>query len=440
MSTDIEGALRAELAARAETAQLRPSFQAEVERGVVRDKARRRVAAGSALALLAGVGIAAPSILHAGIDSSATANGPAQLALAQFPLLQIPTRGSLAGDGAFTADATRVVSAVLAEDVAHLGYGSLEPSTVRLLYAGDDGVLRYVVVAGVIGSSHADSKQGSNATAAYDAFVGPSGTSASGLRPQGVTTSNRGDTTFALAGQSAGPGKPTPLIALGPTSMTDIEYSAEAPFDSRLQPRVTGVPMRTADGAAIGEIPGTTNAFTAYGYAMLTVFKAKVNGHTTYHLIGGSSTPTWVLDALTSDPTIVSAHQALQNLLSQRASAAGLTLGAQDAFSMSVRQTLDDLAAVQHLSITQLHETVAWIGLEKPGTGAVVLDVTMPGLPTLQLFIDGNVGNSGAVQMSVAPLIRVAPSHDTGQVPTTRAQFTGGIAFQPMGMPSGLAW
>jgi len=437
--TDIEEALRAEMAARAETARLRPDFQAAVERGIGRDQVRRRVAGGSALVLLVGLGLVASMVLHGGIPAPTAATPLTDLA--RFSLLQIPTRGSLSGDGAFVADATRVGRATLTKAVADNGFGPLDPSSFRLLYTGDDGVERFVVVAGVFDDPHATSAQGSHTTSIYDVLIGPSGAPVSALRPQAYTGSSQGETAFAFTGESAGPGKPTPLIVLGPTGMTDIQYSAGVTFDSRLRQHRTGVPMTTVDGAAIGEIPGTTSVYTAYGYATGTAFKAQVNGHTTYDLNGGSSTPAWVSDALSSDPTIVAAHQGLQGLLVQKASGTGMNLGPQDVLTMSVRTALDNLAAVEHISIADLHYSVAWIGLEKPGMGAVVLDVTARGLPALQLFVDGTVGDSGGGGMAQGPLIRIAPSQGAGQVPKTRAQFTGGVGFGALGGPaSSLAW
>jgi hypothetical protein len=426
VSTDIEEALRAEMAARAETARPKPGFQAVVERGVRRDKARRRAAGAMALALLVGVGIAASTVRPAGMAAT-TAIPATQLAL--FPLLEIPTRGSLAGDSAFIADATRVGRTTLTTAVEHNGYGSLEPSTFRLLYAGDDGVLRYVVVAGIFAGPHVNDKQESNATAVYDALIGPSGASASELRSRSFSGSTRGEPTVGFVDGSAGPGKPTPLIVLGPTSMTDVRYSAGITLDGRLQAHRIGVPMTTVDGAAIGEIPGTSSATVAYGYATGTVFRAELNGRTTYELNTGSATPEWASDYLTSDPTTAAANQGLKDLLAQKASAAGMTLGAQDPLVMSIGMAVEELAAVEHVSVAQVHESVAWIGLAKPGTGAVVLDVTVPGLPPLQLFMDDTVGSGGGVGIEQGPLIRVAPDHGAHQVPQSRAQFTGGVAF-----------
>ena len=439
MITDIEEALRAEMAVRAETARLRPDFHAAVERGVTRDRIQRRVAGGSALVLLLGVGIVASAALHGGIPLPTNVNPP--MHLARFPLLQIPTRGSLACDAAFAADATRVGRAALTKSVTDNGFGPFDPSSFRLLYAGDDGVLRFVVVAGLFADRHADDGQGSNASSFYEALIGPSGAPASALRAQGYTGSSQGETTFAFTGESTGPGKPTPLVVLGPTRMTDVEYSAGVTLDSGLRPHRVGVSIPTVDGAAIGEIPGTDNAATAYDYATSTVFKAELNGRTIYDIGGGSSTPAWVLDALSNDPAIVAAHQDLQNLLIQKASAAGMTLGPQDVLTDSSRMALDDLAAIEHLSTADLHYSLAWIGLEKPGMGAVVLDVTVSGLPELQLFVDGTVGHNGGGGLAPDPLIRIAPKHGAGQVPKTRAQFTGGVGFElSQGSAAGGTW
>ena len=439
MITDIEEALRAELTARAETAQLRPDFQATVERGIGRDRVRRRVAGGSTLALLMTTAVAASVILHGGAPTRTPANP--SIDMSRFPLLQIPTRGSLAHDREFVADATRVGRAQLAKAVANNTFGPIDPASFRLLYAGDDGVLRYVVVGGIFNDPHATREQSSSATSIYDVLIGPSGASAAALQPQVLPGSSEGETAFALVGDSAGPGKPTPLIVLGLTQMTDIQYSTGVSLDKTLKTRRTGIPMRTVDGAAIGEIPGTTSAFTAYGYAQGTAFKATLNGHTTYNMESSDSTPTWVSDAMSTDPAIVAAHQGVKDLLVQKASDAGMRLDAQDALVLSTGMALDDLALAAHVSIADVHVTLAWIGPESPGVGAAVLDVTVPGFPALQAFIEGTVGNSAKGGDVQSPLIRIAPSQHAGPVPTTRAQFTGGVDFgQGVAQAPVLAW
>jgi hypothetical protein len=85
--------------------------------------------------------------------------------------------------------------------------------------------------------------------------------------------------------------------------------------------------------------------------------------------------------------------------------------------------------------------TVAWIGREDTGLGAVVLDVTVPGLPALQLFADAAAGGANMGDTTQGTLIRLEPSHDAGHVPTTRAQFTGGVSFgQDEGRLAGFTW
>lgn len=76
----------------------------------------------------------------------------------------------------------------------------------------------------------------------------------------------------------------------------------------------------------------------------------------------GSATPAWARDAMSRDPGTIAARQSLRDLLAQKASAAGLELGPRDALTA--------------------------------GAGAAVLDVTVPGLPALQAFVDGAVGRS----------------------------------------------
>ncbi len=439
MSTDIEEALRAELAARAETARLRPDFQDALERGIGRDKVRRRVAGGSALALFVAAAVAAAVILNGGASTPAPAHPPTDLS--RFSLLQIPTRGSLAHDAAFVADAMRTGRAALDKTVADYEFGPLDPSSFRLLYAGDDGVLRFVVVAGIFNDPHATPDQPSSATSIYDVLIGQSGARAADLHPQAFPGTSQGESAFAVTGESAGPGKPTPLIVLGPTQMTDIQYSPGVTLDKTLHTHRTGVPLKTVDGAAIGEIPGTSSVFAAYGYSMGTAFKATVNGHTTYDFESAASMPAWVNDAISRDPAIVAAHQNLRNLLVQKASGAGLRLGPDDALILSVQMALEDLAIAEHSSITDVQYTVAWIGREDTGLGAVVLDVTVPGLPALQLFADAAAGGANMGDTTQGTLIRLEPSHDAGHVPTTRAQFTGGVSFgQDEGRLAGFTW
>ena len=425
MITHIEDALRAEMAARAETARLKPDFAAAVERGIERDRVRRRVAGGSALALLATVSVAASVILNVGSSAPVPANPP--IDFSRFPLLEIPTRGSLAHDDTFVADAARVGRADLNKAVA--GYGPMDPASFRLLYAGDDGTARYVVAAGIFTDPHATRTQPSGATSIYDVLIGPSGAPAAALQSQAYPGSSQGERAFALVGESAGPGKPTPMIVLGLTRMTDIQYSSGITLDNTLKPHRVGVPMKTVDGAAIGELPGTISAFAAYGYAQDMAFKATLDGHPTYDIESVGSTPPWVSKALTSDPSIVAAHQGLKDLLVQKASNAGMKLEPRDALVLSAGMTIDDLALAAHVSIANVHVTLAWIGPENPGTGAVVLDVTVPGLPAIHAFIDGTVGNADKGGDMPSPLIRIAPSPNAGPVPTTRARFTGGISF-----------
>lgn len=454
MITGIEEALRAEMAARAETARLKPDFAAAVERGIERDRVRRRVAGGSALALLVTVFVAASVILHGGSSTPTPANPPTDFS--RFPLLEIPTRGSLAHDGAFVADAARIGRADLNKAVA--GYGPLDPASFRLLYAGDDGAARYVVVAGIFTDPHATRAQPSSATSIYDVLIGPSGAPAAALQSQACPGSSQGERAFALIGESAGPGRPTPLIVLGPTEMTDIQYSSGISLDKTLRPHRVGVPMKTVDGAAIGEIPGTTSAFAAYagssgenldtistfaayGYAQQTAFKATLDGHTTYDIESAGQTPPWVSKALTSDPALVAAHQGIKDLLIQKASNAGMKLESRDALVLSTGMTLDNLALAAHVTIADVHVSVAWIGPENPGTGTVVLDVTVPGLPAIQAFIDGTVGNADKGGDMPSPLIRIAPSPNAGPVPTTRAQFAGGVRFGNDAIQApGLVW
>jgi hypothetical protein len=70
-----------------------------------------------------------------------------------------------------------------------------------------------------------------------------------------------------------------------------------------------------------------------------------------------------------------------------------------------------------------------------------VLDVTVPGLPAIQAFIDGTVGNADKGGDMPSPLIRIAPSPNAGPVPTTRAQFTGGVGFGNDAIQApGLVW
>ena len=431
--TQFEGVLRAELAGRAEVVQVRPGFTDGVQRGVGRDRTRRRMAGGSVLALVVAAIVAGVTVLSGGAGHQDAADGGLSTETWGDSLLAIPTRGSLAHDAAFMAQARDAARKALMGDQSS-GFGTYVSGSLHILYAGDDGTFRIVAVAGYFRGRQAPVP----GAVTYGLLIGPSGASVSSLKAQSGGATYPARSVEAFVGPSPAPGQPTPILVLGPTDMTDIAYSAHPLLDAKLKLYRTAVPMHTVDGAAMGEITGTSDALTAYTIAVDTMFKGRLGNGTVQRFGGGADTTGWIQFGLNQDPKIVSAYHGFDDALISAAATAGLTLDATSPLVYLVHNDLGMLAAVQGASISNVQMSVAWVGKESDGSLATVLNVDLPGLPPLQLFFSRLQISAGAEQENA--LMRIRP--ESGAVPRTETAFraAGGVQGSLIGPDLSMAW
>jgi hypothetical protein len=430
--TQFEGVLRAELAGRAEAVQVRPGFTDGVQRGVGRDRNRRRAAGGSVLAVAVAAVVAGVAVLSGGAGRQDAADGGMSTETWGDSLLAIPTRGSLAHDAAFMAQARDAGSKALTGELSS-GSGTYVSGSLHILYAGDDGTYRIVALAGLFRGGQAPVP----GMVVYDLLIGPSGTSASSLKASTMGATYPAQPAEAFVGPSPGPGQATPVLVLGPTDMTDIAYSAHPLLDANLKLYRTAVPMHAVDGAAMGEIPQTTDALSAYANAVDTMFKGRLGDGRVLRFSGGEGTGGRVLLGMNQDPKIVAAYHGFDDALLSAAATAGVTLDAKSPLVYLVHNDLGMLAAVQGASIANVQMSVAWVGKERDGTLATVLNVDVPGLPALQLFAEHLQISAGAGQESI--LMRIRPR--SGAVPTAESAFraAGGVNGNLAG-PDEMVW
>lgn len=433
----LETALRSELAARAGGLAVGSAPYPAVLRAVRRSRARRQAAAATGLVLVVALGVAVPFGIHSGHGHGNPAVGSVASGTPS-PLLTIPLRGNLAGDSAFLA-------AMQQRPVTNAPAGSNGNQTASpfvILYANDDGATRMVVTATFDGTENL-----------FDVFTGPHGAAAASLKLVSDSSQQPGPSTFTFVGQFAdvagsGDGSgPVPFVVLGPTRMTDVEYATGVTLtvtDGRLaRVRTNIVQPTTVDGTATGEIPQPTTAPAADALFRNLVFRADIDGKhvdTDPESRTASATPD---DNTAANDADAAADRAIRTAVALAATHAGLPMDPTDVGGDSVLDNsdlvLDDLAHYGNVPISAVSYQVDWVGQETSAWDSALVDVQVPGLPNLQIFVRGEVARTptDTSPEEADSFVRPAVALTSGHLPETAQAFGGTpeatlVGFQTM--------
>ena len=422
---DIEAVLRGELAVRADSLSIGAAPYPAVARAARHDRYRRRVGAATALVLAVVLAIVIPfgagGLMGTSAGPPATGGGPS-------PLLNAPVRGDLAGDSALITAAEQRFDAIAAHSPT--APGPHATAGYRVIYANDDGTHRVI-----IGATY----DGSNTD--FTGLVGPNAAAVSSLKP-GIdeslsTPANTYDggapspeSTFTYLGMFTGGGGSVPFVVLGPTTMTQVEYSTTptlGSMDGKLTHGRSGIThVTTVDGAAAGEIADATTVAGAVRLGSYTVFRAELAGRLTD--VDPMSRTTVVLPD--SSPTSDAQHE-IRAAVAERGQNAGLVMPVDgvggNGVPDRVAQALSDLASFDGVSISSIHYSIDWVGQETAQWNAALLDVSAPGLPKLQIFVRGLTVGASENDSSGMPntLMRPAVTLTAGHLPTTGEAFGG---------------
>jgi hypothetical protein len=410
---DIETLLRGELAGRAGGLSVGDAPYPAVNRAARRDRNRRRAAAASGLVLAAALAGTLPYALSGSHGSTSVA-----VAGAPSPLLTAPLRGNLAGDSAFIAAVKQRLDT--SPSPAPPGAADMSaPAGYNVLYANDDGTHRVAISAAYTGK-----------TTLFAVLVGPHGASVSALKAGGHGGANGSEATFTYLGAFTGAGASVPFVVLGPTSMTGVEYATGLTLGSvggKLTSVRTGVEQATTvNGAAAGEIADTGTPAEVERLNILTAFRAELGGkHVDVDPVGRDS------PALPGEVPGDSAYDAIRSAVAQKGRQAGLSMSAKspggDAVPDNVAVVLVDLAHFAAVPVGSIGYHVDWIGHETAQWDSALLDVSVPGLPKLQIFVRGL---AAGVPDSASPglgqsFVRAAVTLTPGHLPETAAAFGG---------------
>lgn len=417
----IEAALRGELSARAESLAAAPPPFAAVRRAVRRDRTRRLVGTASGLSLVAALVAALTLTLNGASGSTAqsAASGPS-------PLLTIPTRGNLAGDSAFLAAALQRLDSVDQRSVARSSTGAGSHKATNgyvLLYANDDGKHR-VVIGGTYDGS----------VTTFVVLVGGHGAAAAALKADSSSGSQDPEYFTYLGSPVSSPadGTAIPFVVLGPTNMTNVDYVTGATIKTITTTftdvRDPAAHAHVVNGTAAGEVipPAAATVDQTVRAETYTVFRAEVGGHwiDANPLVRSFPVPAGRL------PTGFDTT-AIRNAIVTAGRSAGEAMNATsaggDALPDNVAQVLTDLANFSGVPAGSITYQVDWTGRATAQWDAALLDMHAPGLPAMQVFVQGlaagvpDSDSPGMMMTFVRPAVALTPGH----IPHTAAEFGG---------------
>ena len=408
---DIETLLRGELAGRAGGLFVGEAPYPAVTRAARRDRNRRRVVAASGLVLAAALAGTLPYAIGGSHGSTVVAGAPS-------PLLTEPLRGNLAGDSAFVAAAKQRLDTSPAP-ASQGPVGMTAPAGYDILYANDDGTHRVVIGAAYNGKY-----------TMFAALVGPHVAQASALKAAGFIGSEKPEPTFTFLGSFTGGGASVPFVVLGPTSMTGVEYATGLTLGNThgtLTRVRTGIKQAaTVNGAAAGEIAVTGTPAEVSRLALFTVFRAELGGKYIDADPDGRETPAQPGQIPGSAP-----YDAIRSAVAQKGREAGLSMSTNspggDAVPDNVAMALVDLANYAAVPFNAVSYHVDWIGHETAQWDSALLDVSVPGLPKLQIFVRGlaagvpDSASPGLGKSYIRPAVTLTPGH----LPETASAFGG---------------
>jgi hypothetical protein len=418
---DIEAALRGELAARAGALAVGDPPHLAVDRAIRRARNRRRAGAVSGLVLAIALAASLPAVLGgSGSPAIGAAKGTPS------PLLTLPLRGNLAGDSSFIAavqwrlDTTASIRELPAIGGKTNGKLNTVKGALKVLYANDDGTNRVVIAGAYLDDGYTY----------FIALVGRHGDAPSALTQQDLGGMKEAVDTFTYLGEFSPSRGTIPFVVLGPTSMTQVEYSTGLHLEvqgSRLVSVRTDVTRAAAvDGAAAGEIANVNTVTSAAWLNQFATFRGQINGK----YVDADPNMRGDIPAAGDSP-LGAPFEAVKVAVAQKGRAAGLTMPTSspggDAVPDNVAQVLLDLANYSSLPISSISYQVDWIGRETADWDAALLDVKAPGLPDMQIFVRGltagapDSASPGLGQTFVRPSAPLAPGH----LPKTASAFGG---------------
>jgi len=406
----VEAALRGELSARAVGL---PTGKPQVPRivtAVRRDRMRRRTYAGAGFVLVAAlIAAATPAIIGAahgaGVASAAARGG----GLSQ--LLSMAPRGNLVDDTAFL----QAVETRLPGD--------------KVLYANDDGT--HTVVIGT------DTTKQSSAE--FRTLVGGHAASMPQLEAApGDGEFNQDARTYTFVSQFTAKDAEVPLVVLGPTDLTGIEYATGirlAEMRGRLVPMRTGVKrIEAVDGALETELADTDTLNSFSGPGLYFAVRARLGDQYI-----GTSPGVRVLQATPAGNIEDPGYEPIRWAVVAKGESAGITLALKgpsgDALVDNVALVLSDVANLADVTPSDVTTRVDWVGRETPDWDSALVEFAAPGLPAFQAFIRGlapgvpDTDSPSLAQSFVRPVEPLA----RGDIPTTAAAFGGTPEFTTIG-------
>ena len=414
----VEAALRGELSARAVGLPPGGLPMPRIATAVRRDRMRRRTYVGTGFVLVVAlIAAATPAIIGAaqgaGVASAAARGG----GLSQ--LLSMAPRGNLAGDTAFMQAAeTRL-------------------SGDKVLYADDDGTHTVVIGADA-------TKQSSNE---FRTLIGGHTASAAQLEAApGGGEFDQDTKAYTFVGEFTPKDAQVPLVVLGPTDLTGIEYATGmrlTEMRGRLVPVRTGVKqIKAMDGVAETELADSdagsdTNAEvldSSNDSGLYFAMRAKLGSR-----YADASPAVRALPATPAGNIEDPAYAPIRSAVVAKGDSAGIALALKgpggDALADNVALVLSDVANLADVTPSNVATRVDWVGRETPEWDCALVEFAAPGLPAFQAFIRGLApGVSDAHSPSLAQsFVRPVEPLARGDIPTTAAAFGGTPEFMTVG-------
>jgi len=408
----IEVALRGELNARAVGLRSGRPPVPRIAAAARRDRTRRRTYTGTGFVLVAAlIAAAAPAVL--GVARGPGAASAAARGDGPSPLLSNAPRGNLVRDLAFM----HAVQERLPGD--------------KVLYANDDGA-HTIVIGAEAGVTRRSSTE-------FRTLLGNHRASVSQLKTAGGDIGVSGDVkTYAFVGEFTNNDDRIPLVVLGPTDLTGVEYATGIELSEqhgRLVPVRTGVTrVGASDGVAETELADAIALNRSSNSGLYFALRAKLGQEYV-----GTTFAIGVFPATTAGNIEDADYDPIRAAVVAKGKAAGIPIALKgpngDALADNVALVVSDVANLAGVTPDQVTAHIAWVGRETPEWDSALAEFSVPGLPPFQAFIRGLASDAPTkdsptlAQSFVRPFKPLIP----GQPPTTAATFGGTPEFTTLG-------